>query len=328
MIRTLRLLTASLLAMAFLQPLLAKSAIVKVDRGNVRTTPSRDGEVIVTLRRGDSVEVREAANGEWVRIALPAKASVWIYGLLVDVVGHRVRTAEANVRTGPGKNYSELGKLKKGDTLVVLRESDGWLQIEAPSSVSCYISAGLLSGIEETPSTPAILTEGILPPAPSLTAPRLNATLPPPLPQSQLSAAVSKSIPLSATILEPLPSPIPAEPLSTPPINSALQIESPPPKTVSEVGQALLEYTEKVRVVERVGKVRLNLDPQSPSYYELDSLKSREGQLGYLTSDDASIQFKGFRGKTVRVIAAEYISKPPAAKVILKVRSIALDPVR
>lgn len=161
---------------------------------------------------------------------------------------------------------------------------------------------------------------------PRCTKPHCNTS--PPLPQSRLSAAVSKSIPLSATILEPLPSPTLAEPLSAPPINSALQIESPPPKTVSEVGQALLEYTEKVRVVERVGKVRLNLDPQSPSYYELDSLKSREGQLGYLTSDDASIQFKGFRGKTVRVIAAEYISKPPAAKVILKVRSIALDPAR
>lgn len=113
MIRTLRLLTASLLAMAFLQPLLAKSAIVKVDRGNVRTTPSRDGEVIVTLRRGDSVEVREAANGEWVRIALPAKASVWIYGLLVDAVGHRVRTAEANVRTGPVKELFRTGQTQK-----------------------------------------------------------------------------------------------------------------------------------------------------------------------------------------------------------------------
>ncbi|MSU32615.1 MAG: hypothetical protein EXS25_08170 [Pedosphaera sp.] len=323
MIRNLPLLTASLLAMAFLQPLLAKSAIVKVDRGNVRTTPSRDGEVIATLRRGDSVDVREAANGEWVRIALPAKASVWIYGLLVDIAGHQVRTAEANVRTGPGKNYSELGKLKKGDTLVVLRESDGWLQIEAPSSISCYISAGLLSGIEETTAVPAILKGGILPPEPSLAE-----TLPPPLSQTKLSVDVPKSIPLSATNLAPLPSLPIAEPISAPPIKSSLQAEAPHPKTVSEVGQALIEYTEKVRMVERVGKVRLNLNPQSPSYYELDSLKAGEGQLGYLNSDDASIQFKGFRGKTVRVIAEEYISKPPASRVILKVRSIELEAVR
>ncbi len=159
----------SLLAIAFLVPLshlpiLAEPAVVRTDRVNVRSQPSRDGEVLTTLRKGDVIDVRSTVGEGWIRIGYPAKAPVWVYGPLVDVPGRQVKAKDANLRSGPGKNYSELGQLHKGDAIRVLRESDGWVQVEPPAGLSAFISSGLV----RTGSDPAVVLEptrtgGILP---------------------------------------------------------------------------------------------------------------------------------------------------------------------
>ena len=117
-------------------PALADTVVIRGDRVNVRSQPSLDGEVLVWMKRGETVETQGSSKDGFIRIALPSKVAVWVYGPLVDRASHQIKAPEARLRVGPGRNYGELGVLKKGAALTEIRESDGWLQVEPPAGLS------------------------------------------------------------------------------------------------------------------------------------------------------------------------------------------------
>jgi hypothetical protein len=89
------------------------------------------------------------------------------------------------------------------------------------------------------------------------------------------------------------------------------------------VAQSSIQYSpEKVRIVTRVGKVVRSLEPQSPSYYQLRSPQAGEGMLGFLVGQDPKTPIAGFRGKTVQVVAEEYVDPRNRTEVVLRVQSI------
>jgi SH3-like domain-containing protein len=122
-------------------PALADTVVIRGDRVNVRSQPSLEGEVLAWMKRGETVETQASSKDGFIRIALPPKVAVWVYGPLVDRVSHQVKAPEARLRVGPGRNYGELGLIKKGATLIEIRESDGWLQVEPPAGLSAYVGA-------------------------------------------------------------------------------------------------------------------------------------------------------------------------------------------
>jgi uncharacterized protein YgiM (DUF1202 family) len=218
MIRNRPLLTAVLLAFLALRSVSAEPAVIRADRVNVRVQPARDAEVISTLRRGDTVDVRGPAGDGWVRIAWPAKAPVWVYGPLLDVSARRVRAKEANLRTGPGKNYSPIGTLRQGDStsvvreghgagtvvveerlhqgdaVKVIRESDGWVQIEPPAGLSSYISSGFVkAGSDSAVVLEPVRTGGILPPETVVTRQAVEAVQPAPAAPPKARTVVTRT---------------------------------------------------------------------------------------------------------------------------------------
>ncbi len=100
--------------------------VIKTDRTNVRAKPSLDAEILASLSKGQEVEVLgeltpPGSKETWSRIAMPSAVAVWVYGPLVDAKAGTVRAKELNYRAGPGRNYSVLGLLKKGDAIAVAR---------------------------------------------------------------------------------------------------------------------------------------------------------------------------------------------------------------
>ena len=92
--------------------------------------------------------------------------------------------------------------------------------------------------------------------------------------------------------------------------------------------QSSIQYSEKVRIVSRVGKVVRSLEPQSPSHYQLRSPQRGEGMLGFLVGQDPKTPIAGFRGKMVQVVAEEYVNPGNRTQVLLRVQSIEESPVR
>ena len=309
-------------------PALADTVVIRGDRVNIRSQPSLDGEVLVWMKRGETVETQGSSKDGFIRIALPSKVAVWVYGPLVDRASHQIKAPEARLRVGPGRNYGELGVLKKGAALTEIRESDGWLQVEPPAGLSAYVGAQFIE-VSGAPATQlaAVKTGGILPaegdpvagdpvspavPNPTRSKSSALAVAPvPSLPTPQPSLAIpSAPAPVSVAVVDPI---------SLSPRAS----EATSGDRAGGVAQSSIQYSsEKIRIVTRVGKVVRSLEPQSPSYYQLRSPQAGEGMLGFLVGQDPKTPNAGFRGKTVQVVAEEYVDPRNRTQVLLRVQSI------
>ena len=267
------------------------------------------------MKRGETVETQGSAKDGFVRIALPSKVAVWVYAPLVDRASHQVKAPEARLRVGPGRNYGELGVLKKGANLTEIRESDGWLQVEPPAGLSGYVGAQFIEANASGPAkVAAVKTGGILPadgdPVAAVT----------PAPAKPVVAALPVATPPPAAVPVAPPDPVPAAPVAPAP---AVALERASSESVGGGAQSAIQYSEKVRIVTRVGKVVRSLEPQSPSHYQLRSPQRGEGMLGFLVDPkDSKTPIAGFRGKTVRVVAEEYVDPRYRTQVILRVQSV------
>jgi len=267
------------------------------------------------MKRGETVETQGSAKDGFVRIALPSKVAVWVYAPLVDRASHQVKAPEARLRVGPGRNYGELGVLKKGANLTEIRESDGWLQVEPPAGLSGYVGAQFIEANASGPAkVAAVKTGGILPadgdPVAAVT----------PAPAKPVVAALPVATHPPAAVPVAPPDPVPAAPVAPAP---AVALERASSESVGGGAQSAIQYSEKVRIVTRVGKVVRSLEPQSPSHYQLRSPQRGEGMLGFLVDPkDSKTPIAGFRGKTVRVVAEEYVDPRYRTQVILRVQSV------
>jgi len=299
------------------------TAIVKADRTNVRAKPAFDGEVLATLKKGDTVEVvgAEAGTGvdgsspkDWTKVALPPQVAVWVYGPLVDGTTKTVKGKSLNLRAGPGRNYSEIGLLPRGATVVVVRESDGWLQIEPPAGTYAFVASNLIERKDveapaEAPAiaTPAVATTTEKPPAarPAIaeSTPVVPAEVPEvktaPIPPAVTSPVpVDAAAPAAAAVVETAAAIVPAAPLPAAPVLA----DSAP------------------RQVLREGILRRSWNANSPGNFELRSTRG-EGTLGFLVNEDPSIDLAKFKGKHVFVTGEEWRDarwKLP----VLKVKSV------
>lgn len=118
--------------------------VVMVGRAELCARPSRDGPVLTMLEDGERIEasaVRVAGMGagagggeEWLMVAAPAKAKVWISVGAVDLATGKVRGEPAFLRAGPGVLCPAVGQVPKGTTLDTSERLGLWLRIESPPS--------------------------------------------------------------------------------------------------------------------------------------------------------------------------------------------------
>lgn len=60
-----------------------------------------------------------------------------------------VTGSTVNLRQGPGTIYAVLGRVHRGDTLVVVGEAEDWYRVYLPGlSLFAWISAGLTTGAD------------------------------------------------------------------------------------------------------------------------------------------------------------------------------------
>ena len=274
------------------------TAIVKADRTNVRAKPAFDGEVLATLKKGDTVEVvgAEAGTGvdgsspkDWTKVALPPQVAVWVYGPLVDGATKKVKGKSLNLRAGPGRNYSEIGLLPHGATVAVVRETDGWLQIEPPAGTYAFVASNLIE--RKDGEVPAVATTEKAPtahPAVAAPTPSVPAEVPevktaPVPPAVRPSVPAEPVAPASATVAETATATAPAAPLPAVPVLA----DSAP------------------RRVLREGILRRSWNANSPGNFELRSTRG-EGTLDFLVNEDPSIDLAKFKGKQVFVTGEEW----------------------
>ena len=186
--------------------------VVQGDRINIRSQPSVDAEILATLKAGQEVEVLGEVSGtepgeSWSRVAMPEQVTVWVLGQLVNQKTGLVRSKELHYRAGPGRNYSVLGTLKAGDEVKVLREFDGWLQVEPPAGSVAFVASRLLAPAAASKSE----TPKVAPPAPPV----------PEVPPTPV-AKVVELVPAA-----PEPTPVPPAPAPAPRVEPP--VVTPPP---------------------------------------------------------------------------------------------------
>ncbi len=236
--------------------------LVQGDRINVRSQPSVDAEILATLKGGQEVEVLGEVSGtepgqSWSRVAMPQQVTVWVLAQLVNRKTSVVRSKELHYRAGPGRNYSVLGTLKSGDEVKVVREFDGWLQIEPPAGSVAFVASRLLapvagSAVAPSPSRPQAPEPS---PEPSLTPVKTPPPIaavptvpPPPAPAPRVDPPVSVA-PAAVTPppLVPAKDPV-ASPVETAPSESSapamLPLFAPKPKKDKPVSSRRLAPTQ------------------------------------------------------------------------------------
>ena len=119
------------------------------DNVNVRTRPDKNAEILVQLKKGDAVDVKERKN-DWLCIVAPAHAKCFVSAKLLKA-GVAISDA-VNVRGGPSLNFKDIGKLSKGEKVDVIETKADWAQIKPTPHCVGWIAADL---VEILPPTPA-----------------------------------------------------------------------------------------------------------------------------------------------------------------------------
>ena len=138
-----RLLLAGLLAHTAQALEIGEDARVKADRVNLRAQPGLNYEVVLQMNYGDVLTVAELAGEEWIGVAPPRNAHAWVHRDYVK--NGKVAPARLNARSGPGINYSIMGRLGRGADIVPVEEFGDWIKIVAPENARLWIHRGRLT---------------------------------------------------------------------------------------------------------------------------------------------------------------------------------------
>ncbi|MBE7504046.1 MAG: SH3 domain-containing protein [Verrucomicrobiales bacterium] len=294
--------------------------VVKADRVNVRSRPSlQAGEVVTQLVAGQRVIVFEeglpapspkSPVSDWARIELPAGTPVWASAAHVARTTGIVQARRLNLRAGPSEDFGVLGTVPEGTVLVIRKEADGWIEVEAPLGLSGYVAGRFLDPVIETAPLVPLQPAATPPPPPAVVVPQ-----PEPIPEPEPStAAPEPTAPPSPPTVET----VPAAPASEVPAAPIVAVTEPFP--IEPFGD-----TPVRRVIRREGIVRPTLSIQAPTDFELRAADTGR-LLNYLLPASAGINVRVFRGQRVLVVGEEYIeSRWPLTPLII-VEGIKLAP--
>ena len=158
------------------------------DNVNVRARADKTAEILVQLKKGDTVEVKER-KGDWLCIVAPAHAKCFVSAKFLKA---GVATGDAvNVHGGPSMNFKEIGKLSKGEKVEVVETKGEWTQIKPTGNCVGWVAADLVEILPPTPTPAPIQVIENTPPTPAI-APTVAPTLPPvPVPAASAPVAVA-----------------------------------------------------------------------------------------------------------------------------------------
>ena len=119
-------------------------------RLNVRSGASTASAVVASVNKGSYVTLI-SRSGSWWRVEYANGKYGYCHSDYITPVSGSpstvsTQTSSLNVRSGPGTNYSRVGSVAKGQTVIVLSTSSGWSRILYHGTKTGYVSSGYLSG--------------------------------------------------------------------------------------------------------------------------------------------------------------------------------------
>ena len=260
-------------------PLTPGPAVVNTKNANIRGQAAINSEVVASLKRGEEVTVVEEVTlkkpktdepSRWAKIALPPSVGVWVHSDYLDANTKTVKSKKLNMRSGPGENYSVLGRIDQGTPVKEIEVKGPWVKIEAPANTYAFVAAHLLQ-------------------------PRVA-------PPGEAIAAAQPAKPLETARLETTSPPADAGAITTPPTATDATAAAAAPGTATAP-----ETEEEIkRVVTREGLVRNSVSIQAPTYYVLASLDTGR-PINYLFSTNIAI--KDFKGHRIIVTGEEMLDE-------------------
>lgn len=181
----------------------AEEVVISADRVNLRAAPVPDAEVVGQASYGERLALHGSLSDPWVAVSVPEAVDLWVSSELLD--GDTVRVNRANLRSGAGVNHAIVGRVERGEKLVVRGRTGEWTRIAPPQipAVSVYVTNLYVKAW--TPPPPA--AEPVPPPPP------VAEPAPPPPPVTP--AAVSAPRPPSPPSEDPAPAPGMADEVAT-----------------------------------------------------------------------------------------------------------------
>ncbi len=111
---------------------------------NFREGPSTSYKVIDTLKRGDIVQILEQSSS-WYKVKYGGRTG-YMYAKYLSISSAEYGTVTAgilNVRKGPSTSYAVLGKVTRGDTVMITGKSGNWYKI-AYKAGTAYVYASYI----------------------------------------------------------------------------------------------------------------------------------------------------------------------------------------
>jgi uncharacterized protein YgiM (DUF1202 family) len=284
-------------------PLVAGPAVVMASNVNVRGQAKLTSEVVTRVTKGQEVQVLEEIKlknsgpdepSAWAKILLPPGAHVWLNATYVDPTAQTVKARRLNVRSGPGENYSVLGRLERGEAVKPITSQGDWTEIEPPTNAYAFVAAQYLSQ-ENIPAAPILAAETNVPPT---TVAEQPAVAPPPT--------------------EPPVVPPPTEPAVTPPTTEPAAATNAP---ATEPAQPAVVEPPPKRIVMREGIVRGSVSIQAPTPYSLIDPDSRK-IINYLHATDKDLDLGRWKGLRIIVTGEEGLDERWRNTPVIEVQRI------
>lgn len=270
-------------------------AVVSQKNVNVRGQALLNSEIVARLKKGEKVTVIEEITtkkkkdepDKWYKVSLPSSASVWVNSIFLDA-DKKVKPNKLNIRSGPGENYSVIGRLEKGTPVNVIETKGDWSKLEAPAGSFAFVAAHLVT---REPAGATVIASTPPPPPPPVTVISPTPVFAPP-------PAVFQP-PVVVPPVEPNPPVITIPPTANPPV--LVPVVNPVPVVPAE--QPLVQ-----RIVTREGIVKGSVSVQAPTHFVLRGLDNNR-TINYLLSNSTNITLKEFKGQRVIVTGEEVLDE-------------------
>jgi uncharacterized protein YgiM (DUF1202 family) len=279
-------------------PLVPGPATLAASNVNVRGQAKLKSEIVARVTKGQEVRVIEEIilknsgpdePSAWAKIELPAGTHVWVHNQYIDATSKAVKPRRLNVRSGPGENYSILGRIEKDTAVKEISTKGDWIQIEAPAGTYAFVAAQYLqqgaAATEVATTTTAPPTEPMTPTAPP-TEPLATTT---PVTEPPVVAPAPGEAPVVAA------PPTNAAPAALEGTNEVAAIESTAPEPEEELPP---------RIVSREGIVRATTSIQAPTRFALVSPETKR-LMNYLYTTSPNLDLQRYKGIRIIVTGEE-----------------------
>ncbi len=291
---------------------------VTADNVNLRAKPQLTAEVVVQARYDDRLAAREVGP-EWVEVAAPATADLWVAKPYVQQPQNTIGANRVNVRAGPGINYNIVCTLSLGDVVQPRGEEiQDWIKIAPPADAHLWISREFVEILSaDAPAAPTGAPTAELAAADNAAAEEPAAETKPARGKRKARKTEAEAPPAVPAVA---PAPAPAGDLPTPIVSPSIpvrdsagrEIPVPPPADLK-----LIPLEGQGRLTEVEGELRAApLINEAPTRYRVVRWQNNRWQILCHVYGEAS-KFRSLQDQRVRVKGREYWIQGAAAPVLV-----------